>query len=417
MPPPSISSRIKGVRPSGSERLATDVPEAAAQQIPRPKEDEAPRPKGDTVPVLKRLERYLSAVFKLGRIEQIAKRADRASLQNATKIQELRSDFGQIRSDFGQLRGDFGQLRDDFGQKLDSVSEKFSEQTKRAIAAQDAWMNGRLAEQSLHDNELSRRLDRILTARAPSATAETHAARALPEASSSETSEGFALFLDTFYNRLENRFRGSQEDILNRLSVYQPDVEAAAIRTGGKPALDLGCGRGEWLKLMRRLDIPASGVDLNAAQIAEAREAGLAAGEMDARAALEQAGDDSLSVISAHHLIEHIPFRDVAWIAREALRVLAPGGVLIFETPNPRNVLVGATSFHNDPTHLRPLTDPVLGVLLETAGFYPVETRFLHPHERLDEFINRPGFDPELAHLLFGPQDLAMIGQKPRANA
>jgi len=357
--------------------------------------------------VLKRLERYLSAFFKLGRIERMAKQADHTTRLNADKISDVHASLSK---DMEVLSEKVQQLNTDLPQKLGSVSEK----AQQAIREQDAWIRGRLAEQSLHDNELSRRLDRVLLNREPLPVKTRPEA---PEGDSDEVSEGFELFLDTFYNRLENRFRGSSEDILNRLTGYQPDIEAAAIRTGGKPALDLGCGRGEWLELMRRLDIPASGVDLNAAQIAEAREAGLAVEEMDARAALANAGDDSLSVISAHHLIEHIPFRDVAWIAREALRVLAPGGLLIFETPNPRNVLVGATSFHNDPTHLRPLTDPVLGVLLETAGYHPVETRFLHPHERLDEFINRPGFDPELAHLLFGPQDLSMLGQKPRENS
>ena len=328
--------------------------------------------------MLKRLERYVSAFFKLGRIERIAKRADQS-------VQELR---GYVQHE------------------VSAVSEK----TRHAVDEQNAWVEGRLAEQSLRDSELSRRLDRLLSGRAGP---DAGAVDPLPGQGAGAAPEGFQVFLDTFYSRLENRLRGSRAEILERLRVYRPDVEAAAIRTGGKPVLDLGCGRGEWLALMRELDIPAVGIDPNGAQIAAAAEAGLDARQADARTALAEADDDSLSVVSAHHVIEHIPFDDVAWIAREALRVLAPGGLLIFETPNPRNVLVGATSFHNDPTHLRPLTDPVLGVLFETAGYHPVETRFLHPHERLDEFQARPGFDPELAHLLFGPQDLAMIGRKP----
>lgn len=350
--------------------------------------------------VLKRLERYVSAFFKLGRIEQIAKRADRASVRNATEIQDLHAGLDQ-------------NLKSAAVNAQRSIEEQ-AVRTQHSIDEKCARLEGRLAEQALYDSELSRRLDRIVSAGGQSRTSEVWQE---PDTIADETAEGFELFLDTFYNRLENQFRGSTEDILNRLAVYQPDVEAAAIRTLGKPALDLGCGRGEWLELLHRLDIPASGVDLNAAQIAAAGEAGLAVEELDARTALARAENDSLSVVSAHHLIEHIPFRDVAWIAREALRVLAPGGLLIFETPNPKNVLVGATSFHNDPTHLRPLTDNVLGVLFETAGYYPVETRFLHPHERLDEFTNRQGFDPELAHLLFGPQDLAMIGQKPQMKS
>lgn len=364
-------------RPTGLERLNVKT---ANEPFPR-----KTRRRDNTMNILKRLEKYVSAFFKLGRIERTAKRADRASAENAAKINEI----------------------------FDGLAKKLDQATRHQdakLAEQSAWMKGRLAEQSLHDNELSRRLDRLFLGRS---TGILHATDEPESQTPSAPSEGFQLFMETFYNRLENRFRGSREDILNRLRVYQPDVEAAVIRTGGKPVLDLGCGRGEWLQLMQTLDIPGSGVDLNSAQIAAAKETGLDVQELDALRALAQAEDNSLSVISAHHLIEHIPFPDVAWIAREALRVLAPGGLLIFETPNPRNVLVGATSFHNDPTHLRPLTDPVLGVLFETAGYHPVETRFLHPHERLDEFQARPGFDPELAHLLFGPQDLAVIGQKP----
>jgi len=376
-------SSVQVYRPMASERLDVNV-------APDPSPQRTAHPKEKSVNIFKRLERYISAFFKLGRIERIAKQADQASKENAGRIQENVARTEAL---------------------ITSQMQKMS----RTIDEQTAWVNGRLAEQSLYDSELSRRLDQLFLSRGFSDIPQD--ARPAAEVRDDVVPDGFQLFMDNFYNRLENRFRGSREDILSRLRVYQPDVEAAVIRTDGKPVLDLGCGRGEWLQLMSELDIPASGVDLNAAQIAEAKEAGLDVQKMDARAALTQADDNSLSVITAHHLIEHIPFSDVAWIAREALRVLAPGGVLIFETPNPRNVLVGATSFHNDPTHLRPLTDPVLSVLFETAGYHPVETRFLHPHERLDEFLARPMFDPELANLLFGPQDLAMLGQKPRETA
>ena len=364
------SPLVQVLRPSGSERLNAVVSSTSPPPNSRPKEN--------SVHILKRFERYISAFFKLGRIERIAKQAHQASQENAAKFTDL-------------------------------------EHKQRAqLNEQNAWIKGRLAEQSLYSTELSRRLDKLLLARGSLIARD---AEPEPEKEHGTTSDGFQFFLDTFYNRLENRFRGSREDIHNRLRVYLPDVEAATIRTRGKPVLDLGCGRGEWLQLMREVDIPAVGVDLNAPQLSDARDAGLDVKEMSALSALAEAEDNSLSVISAHHLIEHIPFTDVAWITREAVRVLAPGGLLIFETPNPRNVLVGATSFHNDPTHLRPYTDPVLSTIFETTGYHPVEARFLHPHERLDEFLARPGFDPELVHLLFGPQDLAIIGQKPSVTS
>lgn len=225
--------------------------------------------------------------------------------------------------------------------------------------------------------------------------------------------QGFALFKDQFYHRLENAWRGAPAEIAHRLKIYLPDMEAAWIRTDNKPALDLGCGRGEWLGLLSGRGITAFGIDVNGTQIEEAQAAGLDARLGDALAVLAEQPDNSLSAVTAHHLIEHLPFDAVAWIVREAGRVLAPGGILLFETPNTRNVLVGATTFHTDPTHLKPMPEQVMGVLLETAGFDPVETRGINPHERLGEFLDRPGFDDELAMLLFGPQDLAILGTKP----
>jgi O-antigen chain-terminating methyltransferase len=133
----------------------------------------------------------------------------------------------------------------------------------------------------------------------------------------------------------------------------------------------------------------------------------------DACAHLAGQPDGSLAMVTAHHLVEHLPFRTVAWIAREAMAKLAPGGLLLFETPNPNTLLVGARSFHMDPTHLKPLPAEVLGVLLDTVGYHPVETRFLHPHEKLDVFFRERRIDQEVAGLLFGPQDLCVIATKP----
>ena len=63
------------------------------------------------------------------------------------------------------------------------------------------------------------------------------------------------------------------------------------------------------------------------------------------------------------------------------------------------------------------MTGPVMEVLFETVGFYPIEIRHLNPHERLGEFMSKPGFDPELANLLFGAQDLTILGYKPLEKA
>jgi O-antigen chain-terminating methyltransferase len=333
---------------------------------------------GDDVSKVKRIGDYIAAFFKLGRTERMAKEAHR----NMRTIEE-------------RFNG------------LEARERRFRDGIKQMVQGETQALMARNAELARNFVELSRRLDQVLLASPGERTQPPYPTPEIPKAG------GLEAVMDSFYHRLENKYRGSVSDIRNRLRVYLPDVESAVIRTGGKPVMDIGCGRGEWLELLNDAGLSAIGIDTNSVQIGEAQEKGLDARQGDARRALSEAEDNSLACISAHHLIEHLPFEEVLWITREAMRVLAPGGMLLFETPDVRNVLVGATSFHNDPTHLHPMTDPVLTVLFETVGYQPIETRRLHPHEKLAEFIAKPGFDPELANLMFGAQDLAILGHKP----
>src|SRR5438552_2541276 len=66
-------------------------------------------------------------------------------------------------------------------------------------------------------------------------------------------------------------------------------------------------------------------------------------------------GEGSVGAVSAIHLLEHLPFQDVVKLSDETVRVLRPGGVATFETPNPENLVVGACSFYLDPTHRNPI--------------------------------------------------------------
>jgi len=336
--------------------------------------------------LLKRFERYVTATFKLGRTATMVKSANRRIDATEHRLDQIEEEVREV----GQYLG----------------ATKHSIDVLRATSQSEHMLLARLF------GDLTRRLDHLNRGRAtPEGTPSAeHTSQSFP----CVDAQGFESFKNSFYHRLENRYRGSNEDIAKRLRIYLPDVEAAYLRSDEKPVADLGCGRGEWLGLLHDANITSFGVDLNVIQIEDAREQKLDVREGDAVSMLAAMEDASLSAITAHHFIEHIPFDTTAWLTREAMRVLAPGGILLFETPHVGNVLVGATMFHTDPTHIKPIPEQVLKVLFETAGYHPVESRFLNPHERLDEFIDRPGFDSELAHLLFGAQDLAVIGQKPR---
>lgn len=341
---------------------------------------------------LKRLERYVTAIFKLGRTEHMAKDASRRIERAEQRMDDIKGELGKFDQDIREVR-----------HMLDLVEELRSERALLHVRlGSETYLQARIFA------DLSRRIDLIAQGRGASCDDLSH-----PKSSIDlPASVGFKAFQDSFYHRLENRYRGSVEQIADRLRIYIPDVEAAVMRTGGKPVMDIGCGRGEWLGLLKRAGIEAFGVDINPVQIEAAKEKGLDLRIGDALKSLGDMENDSLAMISAHHLVEHLPFDAVAWIAREAQRVLAPGGVLLVETPNTRNVLVGATTFHTDPTHLKPMPEQVLTVLFETAGFYPVEVRALNPHSRFREFLDMPDVNNELAFLLFGPQDLAVLGTK-----
>src|SRR5690606_9985092 len=132
------------------------------------------------------------------------------------------------------------------------------------------------------------------------------------------------------------------------------------------------------------------------------RDRGLDVIEIDLIELLRELRDGSVSVITAFHVIEHLDFAVLMTLMREALRVLARGGVLVPETPNPANLVVGAHTFHLDPTHRKPLPPQLMEFVMGYTGFSDVTVRILHP-PRIE------GTDvPRLDELLAGGYDYAV---------
>lgn len=216
---------------------------------------------------------------------------------------------------------------------------------------------------------------------------------------------------DAFYVAFEDRFRGNSEEIKKRLEVYLPILKKADISTS-ESILDLGCGRGEWLELLRDNGYKAAGIDCNRVMIAECQAHNLDVQEADAIAHLQSLPSESLAGITGFHIIEHLPFPQLLQLFAEAIRILKPGGIAIFETPNPQNVIVGSKSFYFDPTHRNPLPSELTQFLLENTGFEPVEILPLNPGDSNSKI---PGDDTIIQRfngLFYGPQDYAVIGHK-----
>ncbi len=214
---------------------------------------------------------------------------------------------------------------------------------------------------------------------------------------------------DNFYRAFEDRFRGSRQEIIDRLKIYLPFVNPLADIYEDLSAMDLGCGRGEWLEILNDAGVKARGVDLDQGMLDACIERGLDVKLADALITLRSLPDESQVVVSGFHIIEHVSFvewRD--WI-NEAFRVLKPAGLVIFETPNPENLFVATRSFYLDPTHLNPIPPELLSFAVEFAGFSNVKIL------RLQE-------DKELANsskisltniVKSASPDYSVIGQKP----
>ena len=183
---------------------------------------------------------------------------------------------------------------------------------------------------------------------------------------------------DSLYAEIEDRFRGSSDEIRKRQQRYLDAIRASVTRSGGLPVLDLGCGRGEFLDLLAEFSINASGVDGSQIFVTEGRERGLSIDQNDALKAVSTHDDMSLSAISIFHLVEHLPMDYLADLLAECARVLHPEGVLLIETPNCASLSVTGGTFWIDPTHIRPLHPEVLRFLIDRAGFSSIGMEFLH---------------------------------------
>jgi 2-polyprenyl-3-methyl-5-hydroxy-6-metoxy-1,4-benzoquinol methylase len=214
--------------------------------------------------------------------------------------------------------------------------------------------------------------------------------------------------LDSLYCSLEDQFRGTREDIKAKVTSYLPILADAGITTD---IVDIGCGRGEWLEVLKEACLSARGIDTSPVMIEECARQGLEAAKAEAVTYLRAQADNSLSAITAFHFVEHLPLETLVSFLDEVARTLKPGGLVILETPNPENILVGACNFYLDPTHRNPIPSQTMQFLLESRGFcrvevlksYPMSAAILKGDDEGAKFIN---------HYFFGPLDYGIVAGK-----
>jgi O-antigen chain-terminating methyltransferase len=327
--------------------------------------------------------------YVLAQNQQIADFVNAVSAHLSIRLEETNSKQQQL---FEQLQHTFQQQQQTLGQTLEQQLDEHKTQTLKIeprIARQIA------VEKALLQNQIEK--IRVETERLQSLITDLQRRGKVED--------------DELYAALEDRFRGSREEIRERFREYLPYVES--VRDG--LVIDLGSGRGEWLDLLSEAGIAARGVEQNRISIEQCRARGFNVVDEDVLVYLRSLPDASLAAVTGFHIVEHFTIEALLTLLDEVVRVLRPGGLALFETPNPENVIVGSNFFYLDPTHHHPLPSELMHFLLETRGLERVEVLNLHPWD-----AGRVAGEGELAErfngFFFGPMDYAILGWKKMTN-
>jgi O-antigen chain-terminating methyltransferase len=215
----------------------------------------------------------------------------------------------------------------------------------------------------------------------------------------------------TIYAAIEEHFRGSQELISIRQKSYLPFLKFA--KEQQLPVLDLGCGRGEWLEILKNEDFNCEGVDTNPVFLNECTQKGLSTTNIDLLSFLSSQSSPRFGAITLFQVAEHLPFNVLVDVFRAARKCLVPGGVFIVETPNSKNLRVGAGTFWIDPTHERPLYPELLEFLSQLVGFEKHETKYSASNVDLYDYSDAQPHTRAILEMLTlavdGPADYALI--------
>ena len=180
--------------------------------------------------------------------------------------------------------------------------------------------------------------------------------------------------LDSYkYVGFENEFRGSQDAIRARLESYLPIFE------GASDVLDVGCGRGEFLDLLKARGVSARGLDLNHEMVEVCRARGLDVAEADVVSYLNDVSDASLGGLFAAQVVEHLQPEYLLRVLDLAFHKLRPGSPIVLETLNPACWTAFFDSFIRDITHVWPLHPETLRYLVLASGFTGARIEYRSP--------------------------------------
>lgn len=331
-------------------------------------------------------------------------------LENAN--QQLRAELASAKSEASeQLAAEIKFREVAFGVIGDSVSTL----NTKLLQESDAWKMGRAAQdKTIADLDAS--LLTCQTRQEAQKEAIENLDAKLVKIENLPTSD------DEFYHHFEEKFRGSREEIINRLQVYVPYVKERLPDWSQARFIDIGSGRGEWLDILQYYGATDYvGVDLNVKQNTITESFGHKTVCCDCIEYLAEQPDNSVDLITGIQIIEHLCMSDLMELLKQSHRVLKKNGMILFETQNPRNITVGADTFYIDPSHKRPLEPRMMEFMAEWTGFKDIKCIDANanplwegiplPEANARDFELVKQFN-DIKWLLYGPMDYALFAVK-----
>jgi O-antigen chain-terminating methyltransferase len=206
------------------------------------------------------------------------------------------------------------------------------------------------------------------------------------------------------YARFAEAFRGSEDRVQEAQQIYLDDFRNCT------SVLDIGCGRGEFLELMREAGVQARGIDSSLESIALCREKNLPAEIADLFEYLGGLNDGELDGIFCSQVVEHLPPERLPEMIRLASSKLRRGGVIAIETPNPECLAIFSTYFYLDPTHYRPVPQKLLTFYLSECGIGDLQVRYLE--QAMDSMPSLAELPQAFRQAFFGGLDYSIVGRK-----
>lgn len=267
---------------------------------------------------------------------------------------------------------------------IDAVADEFLRGTQSLRVREQRLEDVRDTIATLQQRTLTikREFERFL-ASPPVATSPSAAAAIAAETAPAQALDSYK------YLGFEDLFRGSQAEVRQRQIAYLDDFR------GAQDVLDVGCGRGEFLDLLRDAGVRARGLDVNHEMVEMCKSRGLDAIEADALGHLGSLPDGSLGGLFSAQVVEHLTANYLMRLLETAYHKLRPGSRIVLETINPSCWIAFFESYVRDPTHVHPVHPETLKYLLQASGFHQVEIRYRAPYPDVDKL--QPASTPEQA--------------------